>query len=153
MGLDTTHDCWHGPYSAFMRWRRAVAQAAGLPPLELMEGFFERGDYRDPIRDYAATCPELAEHLYASLPIRWEALRPNPLHALLSHSDCDGSISAAECGPMADALEAVLPGLAEIAIRDPSIHRATYDGIRAATERFIAGLRRASAAGEYVEFR
>ena len=28
MGLDTTHDCWHGPYSMFMRWRTAIAAAA-----------------------------------------------------------------------------------------------------------------------------
>jgi hypothetical protein len=24
MGLDTTHDAWHGAYSAFMRWREKV---------------------------------------------------------------------------------------------------------------------------------
>ena len=29
MGLDTTHDCFHGAYSAFSRWRNAVAEAAG----------------------------------------------------------------------------------------------------------------------------
>lgn len=22
MGLDTSHDCWHGAYSAFTRWRQ-----------------------------------------------------------------------------------------------------------------------------------
>ncbi len=25
MGLDTSHDCWHGPYSQFMRWRTWLA--------------------------------------------------------------------------------------------------------------------------------
>jgi hypothetical protein len=34
MGLDTTHDCWHGAYSAFMRWRRKLAEVAGYPPLD-----------------------------------------------------------------------------------------------------------------------
>lgn len=28
MGLDTSHDCWRGAYSAFNRWRRALAEAA-----------------------------------------------------------------------------------------------------------------------------
>lgn len=40
MGLDTTHGCWHGAYSAFMRWREKLAEVAGLPPLMLMEGFY-----------------------------------------------------------------------------------------------------------------
>jgi hypothetical protein len=44
MGLDTTHNCWHGAYSAFMRWRQEIAKAAGLPPLDLMEGFFTSMD-------------------------------------------------------------------------------------------------------------
>lgn len=40
MGLDTTHGCWHGAYSAFMRWREKLAEVAGIP-LWLMEGFYE----------------------------------------------------------------------------------------------------------------
>lgn len=30
MGLDTTHDCWHGAYSAFHRFRHGIARAIGL---------------------------------------------------------------------------------------------------------------------------
>jgi len=41
MGLDISHGCWHGAYSAFMRWREKISQVAGLPPLALMEGFYE----------------------------------------------------------------------------------------------------------------
>ena len=26
MGLDTTHGCWHGTYSAFNRWRNKIAE-------------------------------------------------------------------------------------------------------------------------------
>lgn len=29
MGLDTTHDCWHGSYSNFMQFRIKLAQAIG----------------------------------------------------------------------------------------------------------------------------
>lgn len=39
MGLDVSHDCWHGAYSAFHRWRHGVAKAAGIP-LDLMEGYW-----------------------------------------------------------------------------------------------------------------
>ncbi len=40
MGLDTSHDCWHGAYSAFGRWRRAIAEAAGyyVWPVEYENG-------------------------------------------------------------------------------------------------------------------
>lgn len=48
MGLDTSHDCWHGAYSAFMRWRRAVAKAAGIP-LDLMENFWSLDDYKNEV--------------------------------------------------------------------------------------------------------
>jgi len=29
MGLDTSHECWHGAYSAFTRWRHELATVAG----------------------------------------------------------------------------------------------------------------------------
>lgn len=154
MGLDTTHDCWHGPYSAFMRWREAIAEAAGLPPLMLMEGFFERDEHGDPFRDLARQWPNTAETYYRCLPIRWDALKPSPLHGLLSHSDCGGMIPAADCGPLADALEELLPRMdADREMRDPNVHRAIYDGLVPATRRFIIGLRLAASCGENVEFK
>lgn len=153
MGLDTTHDCWHGPYSAFMRWRQAVAEAAGIPPLMLMEGFFERNGYMDPFRDLARQWPDTAETYYRGLPIPWDALKSSPLHVLLSHSDADGTIAAADCAPLADALEELLPRMGpDREVRDPAAHRAMYDGLVAATRRFIAGLRLAASQGEDVEF-
>jgi hypothetical protein len=146
MGLDTTHDCWHGAYSAFMRWRTEIAHAAGLPPLDFMDGFWEQGGYRDPLRDYAKEWPELAAVLYRSLPVRWDALKPDPLHILLSHSDCEGSIASADCGPIADSLERLLPALPE---GDGGGHIGNW---RAKTLTFIAGLRLAASRGEDVEF-
>jgi hypothetical protein len=83
--------------------------------------------------------------------IPWDALRPDPLHILLGHSDCDGEIAAADCGPIADALERLLPAL-DATTDYPDVQRAVYDGMRAATERFIAGLRLAASRGEDVEF-
>lgn len=87
MGLDTTHNCWHGAYSAFMRFRRCVAKAAGID-LDKMEGFGEEG-------------------------VQWDTLRPSPLWKLLHHSDCDGEIAPEDCAGVADALEDILPKLPE----------------------------------------
>lgn len=39
MGLDVSHGCWEGPYSAFMRFREALAKEADIP-LGLMEGYY-----------------------------------------------------------------------------------------------------------------
>lgn len=147
MGLDCSHDAWHGAYSAFHRWRQKIAEMAGMPPLDLMEGFYTPNDYRDPIRDAAARFeqPNQASELQRRLPIRWESLKPDPLHVLLSHSDCEGEIAPEDCGPIADRLEALLPSLDG----DGGGHIGSY---REKTEQFIRGLRRAASCGEAVDF-
>lgn len=86
MGLDISHDTWHGAYSSFMRWRRKIAEIAGYPELDKMYGFGGN--------------------------IQWGAYMQNPLTELLSHSDCDGEISYEDANKIADALEALLPKLA-----------------------------------------
>lgn len=83
MGLDTTHDCWHGPYSSFNRFRRAICEAAGMGKLDDHVGF--GGDKEWP--------------------------KKQPIVTLLDHSDCDGKIAAKDCTPLADAMEALLPNL------------------------------------------
>lgn len=85
MGLDTSHDCWHGPYSSFMQWREELAKAAGMPPLQQMDGFIDGEG------------------------IKWESLAPDVIHVLLNHSDCDGFIERADCKPLADRLKELLP--------------------------------------------
>jgi hypothetical protein len=128
MGLDTTHDCWHGAYSSFTRWRTALGRARGLPIVKLP--MFAGGE---PTIDYpdADGLPD-----------------GDPLRMLLEHSDCDGSIPASDCVPLADALEALLPALD--AMGDGGGHIGAFGD---KTRTFIAGLRRAAAAGEDVEFR
>lgn len=42
MGLNVSHGCWEGPYSAFMRFRMALAKEAGIP-LELMDWYYPPG--------------------------------------------------------------------------------------------------------------
>lgn len=82
MGLDTTHDAWSGGYISFNQWRTTVAELAGLPPYNSMEGCF--GD------------------------ISWEPYKNNPLFPLLYHSDCDGEIEWDKCGLIADSLEKLM---------------------------------------------
>lgn len=153
MGLDTSHGCWHGAYGAFMRWRQEIAKAAGLPPLELMEGFFTARD-----RNVAGAIPtfflgntgELAESSIKSiesrLPIKWDCLKPSPLHELLWHSDCEGEIPLESCQPIADALEAILPNLP---VGNGGGHIGDW---REKTQAFIDGLRAAHSANESVSF-
>ena len=148
MGLDCSHDAWSGGYGAFHVWRSKIAEVAGLPPLELMEGFYNRLDSRSDVPSLyfgqtADVWEEKAKALDDLLPISWGCLEPSPLHKLLFHSDCDGDISAENCESIAEELEKLLPDLPE-------------DGPRwkwrKMTERFAKGLRAASEAGEPLEF-
>ncbi len=170
MGLDTTHDCWHGPYSAFNRWRQAVAKAAGIP-LYLMDGFHQcpnatAMEWAAP-RDGGPMCaspygPLLhgwARQADDLLPISWNVLKPDVLHVLLNHSDCDGEIAAEHCAPLADRLEQLLPMLPTTYETGPheglhgpetiTVH--VHDApIRA--RQFIDGLRLAASRNEPVGF-
>lgn len=112
MGLDTTHDCWHGSYGSFNRWRQAVARCSGLGNLDEYVGF-----------DGEKPWPE-----------------GKPIVKLLHHSDCDGELAHEDCGPIADALESVLPAL-------------DVEGFKERTQQFIKGLRLAAKQKENVNFR
>jgi hypothetical protein len=130
MGLDTTHDCWHGAYSAFNRFRHGIARAIGLD-LASMWGFTD-GTGRTGIA--------------------WDLLRPDPIHALLNHSDCEGEIAVADLLPLAARLDELIPALEAIDRLDPGVGHLS-DGLAAAAKRFAAGLRRAADEGVPVEFR
>ena len=158
MGLDVTHGCWRGAYSAFNRWRCKLAEVAGIP-LELMEGFY-RPPNEESVRWIAPgengngpVCksyhgPYLhgwVGNVTPWLPIRWEVLKEDILHVLLNHSDCDGDIRACDCEPLARRLEGLLPLLEG----EDMGHVGNY---RKKTQTFIDGLRRAVAANEDVRF-
>lgn len=132
MGLDTTHDCWHGPYSQFMRWRQWLNHFI----------MTERGETDKVARkiSYMGATIEALEKAWADGHYQDQSI---PINVLMNHSDCDGDIPAEICGPLADALERLLVQMPE---------RGIYDEQRPATERFIRGLRQAAAANEAVEF-
>ncbi len=74
----------------------------------------------------------------------------HPLTPLLDHSDCDGVLRAVDCSPMADALEELLPLLEQMGEGGGHVERG--GGYAGCTRTFIAGLRKAAAEGEDVEF-
>lgn len=135
MGLDTSHDCWHGPYSAFMRWRCEIAKAAGFPPLQLMDGFCKvpKGV------PLGVDVPSEYIGLERYLPVSWSYFFGDPLSILLHHSDCDGEIRWQDCRRIANRLSDTLPGIAD-------------QWVKGKTEQFIEGLNNAHDAEENVIF-
>jgi len=123
MGLDMSHDCWSGPYSAFHRFRKKICEVAGYGDLNEREGF---------VMDKPG--------------IPWPT--DDPLVIFLSHSDCDGEIAAADCGPIADCIEALLPSLERAGSGGGYIW--SYAGL---AEQLIAGLRLAASKDQMVRFR
>lgn len=95
MVLDTTHDCWHGPYSQFMRWRCWLHLFISGDPKgatrEALESAWQSGVYAD---------------------------QSVPINVLMNHSDCEGEIPAEMCAPIADALEKLLDRMPERGIYD-----------------------------------
>ncbi len=131
MGLDVSHDCFSAPYSAFACFREYLCRAIGINMMS-MEGF-----------------PRLASIIREDDPVpqtKWEALRPDPLHLLINHSDCDGEIAHEHCEPIARRLREVAPLLpADVrGARDLTLAETAY--------KFADGLMRAYESGEGVTF-
>jgi hypothetical protein len=140
MGLDTSHDCFHGAYSAFTRWRNEVAKAAGYWVVPV----------KWPDMGYETESVLLEWHRYEDRNFKgeWDDMPADPLILLIVHSDADGEIKPEHCVPLADRLEGLLPKLDG----EGAGHIAARGGFRGVTEKFIAGLRKAAAAGEPVYF-
>jgi len=158
MGLDCSHGAWRGAYSAFNTWRTKLAQVAGLPPLHLMQGFYQplgglgfgiptfyHGVNTGEPAHGVDSRPYLAD-IDDSLPIMWESLKPSPLFELLYHSDCDGDIPAENCESIADALELLIPLLPA---EDNLGHIGNWEN---KTQQFVDGLRAAAKADEPLDF-
>ena len=131
MGLDTSHNCWHGSYTMFSDWRLTVAEAAGYDTEAK-----DRGIGR--VFETAKMDWEKVPH--CALEGNWDLVTPNdPLLVLMAHSDCDGKIFPKQATPLADRLEELLPNILD-------------DWQSDRTRQFIAGLRDAAATGEPVQF-
>jgi hypothetical protein len=138
MGLDTSHDAWHGAYSAFSRWRNHVATAAGYKIV------------RNTSNGWVHDNVDLSWDVFEDKNYQGEWDHPpgdDPLLYLIVHSDCDGVIHPREGRHLAARLESLLPKL------DEDASGGHVWSMRGVTQRFIDGLRLAAEAGEDVEFR
>ena len=145
MGLSTTHDCWHGPYSAFTHWRNMLAVTAGYQlmhptPEEIADGAI-------PSHRYAMIeWTGISQENFAG---EWTRTPPDPLIVLLAHSDCDGVIHPEQGGPLAGRLEGLLPLVPDYPY---PLNAPIPDYWRDQTRAFIDGLREAWRLGEDVGF-
>lgn len=152
MGLDTTHGAWHGPYSSFNRFRERLAGFYGIP-LSLMQGFYEEGGAFDPLSMVRLACSKNAfgeddqlKNLTGYLPLKWDSFKPNPIHELLNHSDCDGDISPESCLAIADELAKLIN---DIHIETPTVNDMWFiDKLK----QFEAGCREAAVKNETLVF-
>jgi hypothetical protein len=144
MGLDTTHGCWHGAYSAFSHWRAKLAEVAGYT---FHESKVVPGSYNPDIDwgNIEATIGADLNGNWPAIPVRPDGT-PDPLIILIAHSDCEGEIESKYCGPLADRLEELLPKLTNL---DGGGHIGSYTDT---TQKFIKGLRLASKRNENVGF-
>ena len=128
MGLDMSHDAFHGAYSAFNRFREFICESTGGRWADIQHGdlTWEFGD------GYTGeTHPGL--------------------FALLSHSDCDGEIESDVAGKLADELESLLPKLE--ARNSGSVgHIAAAGGYVEVAKKMIIGCREAFSNGEPLTF-
>lgn len=146
MGLDCSHDAFHGAYSAFNSFRQAVADAIGgsYPPhfVKNADGSLATDDRGRAVYDRSRD----QEMWYAGDGMTREK---NPgIYEFLSHSDCDGEISPEMCKLVADELEPLLDKMPE----KSGGHIAGRGGYRQVLQYFIDGCRAAHAANEPLDF-
>ncbi len=144
MGLDVSHDCWHGAYSAFSRWRDLLTKAAELPMVPPRDAM----DFRQEVVDV-----DWGSVNDDNIMGEWGEKRPtltdgthDPLLFLLCHSDCDGLLHPYHSQLIADRLEQLLPKVQDI---ESGGH---IGNMGDKTRKFIAGLRSAIEQNEDVEF-
>ena len=142
MGLDTTHNAWHGSYTGFTRWRTAVAIAAGWT--------MGADDYYTVPEDRIPDMPARDGYDNGVWLGDWpEGLPADPLDVLLVHSDCEGIIPWRFCQPIADRLTYLLP---ELGHDVPVDEYDDTDDWREVTIQFITGLVTAHYRHEDIEF-
>lgn len=142
MGLDTSHDAWHGAYSSFGGWRREVAIAAGL--IQKNETLFPKAYYDpDEMRDSPLDWDKLNKQ--TDCMGVWYEEPEDPIFYLINHSDCEGVIQFQHLLPLADRLEKLVP-----LVDNQDFHFTDWQESK--TQRFVDGLRAAYDAGEDLDF-
>lgn len=148
MGLDCSHDAFHGAYSAFNSFRQAVAYAVG--------GSYPSHYRRDEKGNLLRQGPNQRlvineeldpDHFYTGEKYTEES-SPG-IFEFLKHSDCDGEIEPAMCKTIADELELLKGKMPEESFG----HILRDGGYEAVLQRFIDGCRAAHEEDEPLRFR
>lgn len=146
MGLNISHGAFDGSYSTFNRLRESIAKYAGVPPLGIMQGFYVKDGFRDPMLEVNLLFAKddyrvrMLNNIFDQFPIKWDSLKPSYIHELLYHSDCDGYINWKACEKIANELEKLLPLMSEDAF------------CKERTECLIIGMRLAYSKKQKLEF-
>jgi len=154
MGLDTTHDCWNGPYSAFSRFRNYLAQAAGYKIIPAGTRLTTGDVYQFNTVDIDWTRYEDENYFGEWGP---DKVPDDKLLLLIVHSDCEGVIRHRHAGPLADRLEELEPAIAENFSKEQYCRNCGQrinddEWVPSRLRKFIDGLREAEQNGEDVEF-
>lgn len=130
MGLDTSHGCFHGPYSKFNRLRQYVAKACGgsFPPHD--PDFTDEG------------VPPLPGSWYYETTIVPAQLIPG-MTLFLGHSDCSGELNPEDAKAVAQFLRWVVTRVPE---------QSGMDLVQGMVETFAAGCEEAASRNETVYF-
>lgn len=149
MGLDCSHDAFHGAYSAFNRLRQFVCAATGgsFPPHWMHDA---NGDFLKDERGQIRIRADI-EADYFLCGDGFEREEWPGLYEFLTHSDCDGEISPEMCVKVADDLERLLPKMEAVKWESHG-HIAARGGFLEVVRKFIAGCRAAAATGEPLDF-
>lgn len=143
MGLTISHDCYQGSCTSFNYYRAELQKALGMPPLKLMEGYYNPRNVFETVEAGISQPNAAQKALFDAIPFNWEALEGDPILELMLHSDCEGSIPWENCLNIADTMEYLLqklPGIGE------------FGSPHTLTVQFIAGLEEAFKNKEDVEF-
>lgn len=156
MGLDTTHDCWHGAYGGFHDFRELVGKAAGLPYRKAIRQSFEDRDSLVLDIDWdKVTANQIAGKWPKSTAPKGPVVERGPGYDppvqdnvlyLLIHSDCDGELKNRYLPQLKARLEELEPEYERLTADD----KYRYD--RGNLRQFIDGLNRAIKSGEDVGF-
>jgi len=146
MGLDCSHDAFHGAYSAFNRFRQAVCFALGdgssFPP---HYQYNSDGSLKEDAQGRVMYLADLEPNSFY-WPDDYSREKNPGLWEFLVHSDCDGEISPEMCVKVANELEAVLPKVEALGWVSVG-HIAARGGFVEVLRKFIAGCRAAAAEG------
>lgn len=134
--------------------RGTIADAAGLPPLDLFEGYFRSDLFRSQADINAVVAEAVAKgHDASTLPLAWDALPTDPLQILLRMPDDGGRIPHAWWRPLGTRLEELAQGVSARSqeLSDQELRR--QNALRTfALVRLADGLGRANALGEDARF-